>query len=195
MLDVKNLRVVFNTRNGTTVAVDDLSFSLKAGEVLGIVGESGSGKSVACYSLLGLIPMPPGKIERGSAEFFGKDLLKMSEPELRKIRGNKIAMIFQDPMTSLNPYMRVIDQLTEAIQHHHGMSRADARKKAINALNEVGIRDAETRIDNYPHQFSGGMRQRVMIAMALIAEPELLIADEPTTALDVTVQAQILTLI
>jgi ABC-type microcin C transport system duplicated ATPase subunit YejF len=195
MLDVKNLRVVFNTRNGTTVAVDDLSFSLKAGEVLGIVGESGSGKSVACYSLLGLIPMPPGKIERGTAEFLGKDLLKMSEEELRKIRGNKIAMIFQDPMTSLNPYMRVIDQLTEAVQHHHGMSRADARKKAINALNEVGIRDAETRIDDYPHQFSGGMRQRVMIAMALIAEPELLIADEPTTALDVTVQAQILTLI
>jgi ABC-type dipeptide/oligopeptide/nickel transport system ATPase component len=178
MLDVKNLRIVFNTRNGTTVAVDDLSFTLKAGEVLGIVGESGSGKSVACYSLLGLIPMPPGKIERGSAEFFGKDLLKMSEAELRKIRGNKIAMIFQDPMTSLNPYMRVVDQLVEAVQHHHGMSHEDARKKAINALNEVGIRDAETRIDNYPHQFSGGMRQRVMIAMALIAEPELLIADE-----------------
>jgi len=195
MLSVKNLRVLFNTRNGTTVAVDDLSFELKAGEVLGIVGESGSGKSVACYSLLGLIPTPPGKIERGTAEFFGKDLLQMSEAELRTVRGNKIGMIFQDPMTSLNPYMRVVDQLVEAVLQHNPLSKKDARNKAIQALNEVGIRDAETRIDDYPHQFSGGMRQRVMIAMALIAEPELLIADEPTTALDVTVQAQILALI
>lgn len=195
MLSVKNLRVLFNTRNGTTVAVDDLSFELKAGEVLAIVGESGSGKSVACYSLLGLIPSPPGKIERGSAEFLGKDLLAMSEAELRKVRGNKIGMIFQDPMTSLNPYMRVVDQLVEVVQQHQSMPKKAARLKAIQALTEVGIRDAELRIDNYPHQFSGGMRQRVMIAMALIAEPELLIADEPTTALDVTVQAQILALI
>lgn len=195
MLSVKNLRVLFNTRNGTTVAVDDLSFALNAGEVLGIVGESGSGKSVACYSLLGLIPIPPGKIERGTAEFFGKDLLQMSEAELRHIRGNKIGMIFQDPMTSLNPYMRVVDQLIETLQQHNPIAKKDARNKAIQALQEVGIRDAEKRIDNYPHQFSGGMRQRVMIAMALIAEPELLIADEPTTALDVTVQAQILALI
>ncbi len=195
MLSVKNLRVVFNTRNGTTVAVEDLSFELKAGEVLGIVGESGSGKSVACYSLLGLIPMPPGKIEKGSAEYFGQDLLRMNEKELRKIRGHKISMIFQDPMTSLNPYMRVVDQLTESVQVHHAVSRREARQRAINALIEVGIRDVEERIDNYPHQFSGGMRQRVMIAMALITEPQLLIADEPTTALDVTVQAQILSLI
>lgn len=195
MLSVKNLRVVFNTRNGTTVAVDDLSFELERGKVLGIVGESGSGKSVACYSLLGLVPMPPGKIEGGTAEFLGQDLLRMSEKELRAIRGDKISMIFQDPMTSLNPYMRVVDQLTESVLQHHQVSKAEARQRAINALNEVGIRDAETRIDEYPHQFSGGMRQRVMIAMALITEPELLIADEPTTALDVTVQAQILALI
>jgi ABC-type microcin C transport system duplicated ATPase subunit YejF len=195
MLKVNNLRIVFNTRNGTTVAVDDLSFELKAGEVLGIVGESGSGKSVACYSLLGLIPMPPGKIEGGTAEFLGQDLLSMNETELRKIRGHKISMIFQDPMTSLNPYMRVVDQLTESVLQHQKMSKQAARARAINALTEVGIRDAEKRIDDYPHQFSGGMRQRVMIAMALITEPQLLIADEPTTALDVTVQAQILELI
>ncbi|RYY04090.1 MAG: ABC transporter ATP-binding protein [Gammaproteobacteria bacterium] len=195
MLNVKNLRVLFNTRNGTTVAVEDLSFTLNAGEVLGIVGESGSGKSVACYSLLGLIPMPPGKIESGSAEFLGQDLLKMSETELRAIRGEKISMIFQDPMTSLNPYMRVSDQLIESVLQHKKISKKEARQRAINALNEVGIRDVEARIDDYPHQFSGGMRQRVMIAMALITEPQLLIADEPTTALDVTVQAQILTLI
>ncbi len=195
MLSVKNLRVVFNTRNGTTVAIDDLSFELNAGEVLGVVGESGSGKSVACYSLLGLIPMPPGKVERGTAEFLGQDLLRMSESELRKIRGHKISMIFQDPMTSLNTYMLISDQMVEVVQEHKPFSNQEARSKAVQALIEVGIRDAEIRIDNYPHQFSGGMRQRVMIAMALIAEPELLIADEPTTALDVTVQAQILALI
>lgn len=195
MLSVKNLRVLFNTRNGTTVAVEDLSFEVKAGEVLGIVGESGSGKSVACYSLMGLIPTPPGKIESGSAVFAGRDLLKMSESELREVRGNKIGMIFQDPMTSLNPYLRVADQLIEVLFEHGKLTKQEARQKAIQALSEVGIRDAETRIDHYPHQFSGGMRQRVMIAMALIAEPELLIADEPTTALDVTVQAQILALI
>lgn len=195
LLQVENLRVVFNTRNGQTVAVDNLSFSVKAGEVLGIVGESGSGKSVACYSLLGLIPMPPGKIESGRAVFHGADLLQMSEASLRKVRGNKIAMIFQDPMTCLNPYMRVVDQLVEALLQHYSLSKAEARARAVQALNEVGIRDAEKRIDDYPHQFSGGMRQRVMIAMALMAEPELLIADEPTTALDVTVQAQILALI
>lgn len=195
MLSVKNLRVVFNTRNGTTVAVDDLSFELKAGEVLGIVGESGSGKSVACYSLLGLIPTPPGRIERGTAEFLGQDLLRMSETELRKIRGLKISMIFQDPMTSLNPYMRIADQLIEAVLEHHSVSKTEARQRAAKALTEVGIRDVESRINDYPHQFSGGMRQRVMIAMALITEPQLLIADEPTTALDVTVQAQILALI
>ena len=195
LLSVKNLKINFHTREGVTVAVDDLNFDVEAGSVLGIVGESGSGKSVSCYSLLGLIPSPPGKIESGSAHFAGVDLLKMSEKELRKIRGNKISMIFQDPMTSLNPFMRIGDQLVEALQCHRKTSKAAARQRAIAALEEVGIRNAETRINAYPHEFSGGMRQRVMIAMALITEPELLIADEPTTALDVTVQAQILDLI
>jgi ABC-type microcin C transport system duplicated ATPase subunit YejF len=195
LLSVENLRVVFNTRNGQTVAVENLSFSLSVGEVLGIVGESGSGKSVACYALLGLIPTPPGKIESGRALFHGKDLLSMAEKELRHVRGNKIAMIFQDPMTCLNPYMRIVDQLIEVLRQHKALDKKAARECAIAALVEVGIRDAETRIDQYPHEFSGGMRQRVMIAMALLAEPEILIADEPTTALDVTVQAQILQLI
>lgn len=195
LLAVESLRVVFDTRDGQTVAVENLSFSLNAGEVLGIVGESGSGKSVACYSLLGLIPMPPGKIESGRALFHGQDLLRMGEVELRKVRGNKIAMIFQDPMTCLNPNMRIADQLMEVLLQHKGVSKQQALQKAIAALEEVGIRDAAKRIYEYPHQFSGGMRQRVMIAMALLAEPELLIADEPTTALDVTVQAQILALI
>lgn len=195
LLNVDSLRVVFNTRDGQTVAVEDLSFSLNPGEVLGIVGESGSGKSVACYSLLGLIPSPPGQVERGRALFHGEDLLQMGDKQLRGIRGNKIAMIFQDPMTCLNPYMRVVDQLVEVLLEHRDITRRDARAKAIAALDEVGIRDAAKRVDDYPHQFSGGMRQRVMIAMALLAEPELLIADEPTTALDVTVQAQILALI
>lgn len=195
LLSVKDLQVSFHTRHGVTLAVDQLSFELEAGKVLGIVGESGSGKSVACYSLLGLIPCPPGKVERGSAHFAGKDLLQMTEQELRLIRGNKICMVFQDPMTSLNPYLRVVDQLVEPLRLHRGLSAKDARSRAVEALQEVGIHDAEKRINDYPHQFSGGMRQRVMIAMALITEPELLIADEPTTALDVTVQAQILLLI
>lgn len=195
LLTVNQLRVVFNTRNGQQVAVDNLSFSLERGEILGIVGESGSGKSVACYSLLGLIPTPPGKIESGSAIFQGQDLFHLNESELRKIRGAKIAMIFQDPMTSLNPNMRVVDQLVEVLHQHQHISKEDAVKKAITLLDEVGIRDAHKRIFDYPHQFSGGMRQRVMIAIALLADPDLLIADEPTTALDVTVQAQILDLI
>lgn len=195
LLSVENLRVLFNTRNGQTVAVENLSFSLEAGKVLGIVGESGSGKSVACYALMGLIPSPPGKIESGRALFYGNDLLRMSESELRHVRGHKIAMIFQDPMTCLNPYMRIADQLIEVLLQHKKISKKDARIKSIAALIEVGILDAARRIDEFPHQFSGGMRQRVMIAMALLAEPEILIADEPTTALDVTVQAQILALI
>lgn len=195
LLSVKNLSVAFHTRNGTNIAVQDLSFDLTRGTVLAIVGESGSGKSVACYSLLGLIPTPPGKIESGTAHFAGDDLLAMNEASLRRIRGRKIGMIFQDPMTSLNPYLRVVDQLIEPLLVHEKIDKKAARARAISALEEVGIRDAAQRIDAYPHEFSGGMRQRVMIAMALIAEPELLIADEPTTALDVTVQAQILALI
>ncbi len=195
LLTVENLRVSFHSREGTAVAVKDASFKVDVGQVLGIVGESGSGKSVSCYSLLGLVPSPPGKVEGGTAMFGGVDLLSLTEKQLRQIRGKKIGMIFQDPMTSLNPYMRISDQLTEVLREH-GIARGkDARQRAIAALEEVGIRDAGSRIDSFPHEFSGGMRQRVMIAMALIAEPELLIADEPTTALDVTVQAQILELI
>lgn len=195
LLAVNNLRVVFNTRQGQTVAVENLSFELRAAETLAIVGESGSGKSVACYSLLGLIPQPPGKIESGTALYNGQDLLQLNEKSLRKIRGNQIAMIFQDPMTSLNPYMTIADQMIEVLLQHQTLSYKEAKLNAINALIDVGIDNAEIRINDYPHQFSGGMRQRVMIAMALLAEPELLIADEPTTALDVTVQAQILTLL
>ena len=195
LLEVKNLRTYFYTRDGVIRAVNDVSFSLSRGETLGIVGESGSGKSVTCYSLLGLIPKPPGKIVSGQANFGGVDLLNCPEGELRQIRGKRISMIFQDPMTSLNPYMRISDQLVEPLLVHEKISRAKARAKAIASLQEVGIQDAASRIELYPHQFSGGMRQRVMIAMALISRPEILIADEPTTALDVTVQAQILELI
>ncbi len=195
LLSVEHLSVHFHTREGVVRAVDDVSFSVEPGQVLGIVGESGSGKSVACYSLLGLIPMPPGRIESGRADFDGTDLLSLSEKQLRAIRGRRISMVFQDPMTSLNPYMRIGDQLMESLRQHHRVDKKAARERAILSLEEVGIREARQRIDNYPHEFSGGMRQRVMIAMALITEPELLIADEPTTALDVTVQAQILELI
>ncbi len=195
LLSVEYLSVHFHTREGVVRAVDDVSFSVEPGQVLGIVGESGSGKSVACYSLLGLIPMPPGRIESGRAVFDGTDLLDLSEKQLRAVRGRRISMVFQDPMTSLNPYMRIGDQLVESLRQHHRVDKKVARERAILSLEEVGIREARQRIDNYPHEFSGGMRQRVMIAMALITEPELLIADEPTTALDVTVQAQILELI
>jgi oligopeptide transport system ATP-binding protein len=195
LLEVENLRTYFYTRTGVIRAVNDVSFSLGRGETLGIVGESGSGKSVTCYSILGLIPKPPGKIVSGHANFSGVDLLNCPEPELRRIRGKRISMIFQDPMTSLNPYMRISDQLVEPLLVHEKVSRSLALTKAIVSLEEVGIQDAASRINLYPHQFSGGMRQRVMIAMALISRPEILIADEPTTALDVTVQAQILELI
>ena len=194
LLDVKNLKVNFVTRNGVNTAVDEVSFSVESGQITAIIGESGSGKSVACYSLLGLIPQPPGKIEGGEALFEGVDLLQMSERELRQIRGRDVAMIFQDPMTCLNPYMKIGTQLVEPLIYHKNISGKDARVRAIQLLEEVGIRDPESTIDNYPHEFSGGMRQRVMIAMALINEPKLLIADEPTTALDVTIQAQILQL-
>ena len=195
LLEVENLRVSFHTRTGVTRAVNDVSFHVEKGEVLGIVGESGSGKSVTCYSLMGLIPQPPGRIESGRANFDGVDLLRCSRKQLADIRGRRIAMIFQDPMTSLNPYLRVGEQIIEPLLIHGGVSKPDAVKRALTALREVGIHDGENRMRAYPHEFSGGMRQRVMIAMALISNPEILIADEPTTALDVTVQAQILELI
>ena len=195
LLDVQDLAVSFVTRNGTNKAVDGISFSVELGKITAIIGESGSGKSVACYSLLGLVPMPPGRIDGGRALFEGRDLLKLEEPELRRIRGRDIAMIFQDPMTCLNPYMTIGKQLMEPLLYHRKVTTAQARARALELLAEVGIRDPESTIDNFPHEFSGGMRQRVMIAMALINEPKLLIADEPTTALDVTIQAQILKLI
>jgi oligopeptide transport system ATP-binding protein len=195
LLDVRNLTTRFHTRNGIVHAVEDVSFKLEKGETLGIVGESGSGKSVTCYSLLGLIPQPPGRIHAGTAMFDGTDLLKAGDDELRKIRGKRISMIFQDPMTSLNPFMRIGSQLTEPLKIHEGLDGKAALHRAIHALEEVGIPDASERIHSYPHEFSGGMRQRVMIAMALITRPELLICDEPTTALDVTVQKQVLDLI
>ena len=195
LLEVSNLKTYFHTRNGIVKSVDDISFSIDRGETLAIVGESGSGKSVSCYSLLNLIPQPPGKIEGGTALFDDRDLLQMGERELRKIRGNDIAIIFQDPMTCLNPFLTVGEQLIEPLLYHGKISRPEAQKKAIAILDEVGIINAEKRFNNYPHEFSGGMRQRVMIAMALITEPRLLICDEPTTALDVTVQAQILKLV
>lgn len=195
LLSVRNLKTYFYSEGAVVKAVDDVSFDLKRGETLGIVGESGSGKSVTNLSILRLIPYPPGKIVGGEVNFNGQDLMKLSENEIRKIRGKRIAMIFQDPMTSLNPFMKVGAQLTEITELHEGLSKAAARKKAIEMLELVGISDAARRIDDYPHQFSGGMRQRVMIAMALSCKPELLIADEPTTALDVTIQAQILELI
>jgi oligopeptide transport system ATP-binding protein len=196
ILEVKDLTTYFHTRNGIVRAVDGVSFSVERGETLGIVGESGSGKSVSCYSLLGLIPQPPGRIESGQAILDGEvDLLNCSEKTLQGIRGKKISMIFQDPMTSLNPYLRVSTQLIEALRMHERLTKKEALVRSIKALEEVGITEASTRIQFYPHEFSGGMRQRVMIAMAMITHPEILIADEPTTALDVTVQAQILELI
>lgn len=195
LLDVNHLTTRFHTRNGVVHAVEDVSFHLERGQSLGIVGESGSGKSVTCYSLLGLIPTPPGRIIRGTAMFDGIDLLNASEKQLRGIRGKRISMIFQDPMTSLNPYMRISDQITEPLELHENIKGKAALFRAIDALAEVGIAEPEKRIHSYPHEFSGGMRQRVMIAMALITKPELLICDEPTTALDVTVQKQVLELI
>ena len=195
LLEVKNLRTYFDSEDGVVKAVDDISFQLKRGETLGIVGESGSGKSVTNLSIIRLVPDPPGKIVSGEVNFNGSDLLLLSNEAIRKIRGRRIAMIFQDPMTSLNPFMKISKQLMEMTQLHLGHSKSQAYEHAIRMLETVGIPDARARADNYPHEFSGGMRQRVMIAMALSCEPELLIADEPTTALDVTIQAQILELI
>ena len=195
LLEVRDLRTYFHTEDGTVKAVDGVTFVLKRGETLGIVGESGSGKSVTNLSIIRLIPNPPGEIVSGEVMYGGQDILKLSEREVRKIRGRRIAMIFQDPMSSLNPFMKISRQLMEMTQLHLGYSRAEAYEHAIRMLETVGIPDARLRVENYPHQFSGGMRQRVMIAMAISCEPELLIADEPSTALDVTIQAQILELI
>ncbi len=195
LLEVNDLKTYFHTRSGVTRAVDGVSFSVERGETLGIVGESGSGKSVTGYSIMGLVPQPPGRIESGSAVFDGVDLLRCSPAQVRAIRGKRVSMIFQDPMTSLNPYLRVSTQLIEPLLIHEKISRMEALARALEMLEAVGIHDAAGRIHGYPHEFSGGMRQRVMIATALITRPALLIADEPTTALDVTVQAQILELI
>lgn len=193
LLTVKNLKTSYMTGQGEVQSVRGVDFTVQKGEVLGLVGESGSGKSVTAKSIMGLI-QPPGRIMAGQVLFHDTDLLSMPEKELRKIRGNQISMIFQDPMTSLNPVVRVGKQLTEVIMRHQKVSKNEARKQAIQLLRDVGIPSPEERIDQYPHEFSGGMRQRVMIAMALSCKPELLIADEPTTALDVTIQAQILKL-
>jgi oligopeptide transport system ATP-binding protein len=195
LLQVDDLKVYFHTRNGVVRAVDGISFDIEPGETLGIVGESGSGKSVTMLSTLGLIPTPPGRIESGKALFDSRDLLRSSQSQMRDVRGRRISMIFQDPMTTLNPYMTIGDQLMEPLVVHEVVTRTHAREQAVEMLKLVGIQDAEARLGAYPHEFSGGMRQRVMIAMALITRPQLLIADEPTTALDVTVQAQILELI
>jgi oligopeptide transport system ATP-binding protein len=195
LLSVKDLRTYFAEDEKTVRAVDGVSFDLHRGETLGIVGESGSGKSVTNLSIMRLIPTPPGRIAGGEVMFDGRNLLSLGESELRAIRGKRIAMIFQDPMTSLNPFMRISGQLMEVTELHLGHTRSQAREHAIKMLEMVGIPDARRRANNYPHEFSGGMRQRVMIAMALSCRPELLIADEPTTALDVTIQAQILDLI
>jgi peptide/nickel transport system ATP-binding protein/oligopeptide transport system ATP-binding protein len=195
LLEVNDLETRFYTQEGIVYAVNGVSYTLNEGETLGIVGESGSGKSVHALSMLGLIPMPPGKIERGSVIFQGRDLLKLSKEEMRLVRGAEIAMIFQDPMTSLNPVLTVGTQLTEGLKLHLGMNQAQAERRATELLDMVGIPDPRKRLANYPHQFSGGMRQRVMIAIGLSCNPKLLIADEPTTALDVTIQAQIIELV
>ncbi len=194
LLEVKNLKTQFFTQDGVVKAVEDVSFYVMPGETLGVVGESGSGKSITGLSIMRLIPNPPGKIVNGEVIFEGQDLLKLNDDQIRRIRGNQIAMIFQDPMTSLNPVLTINRQISEALQLHMGMSKDQAKARAIELLRMVGIPNAEERIDQYPHQFSGGMRQRVMIAMALSCNPKLIIADEPTTALDVTIQAQILDL-
>jgi oligopeptide transport system ATP-binding protein len=192
LLEVKNLRTYFFTDDGVVKAVDGVTYDLEEGETIGLVGESGCGKSVSALSLLRLIPNPPGKIVGGEVWFEGEDLLKVSEDEIRHIRGNRIAMIFQEPMTSLNPVLTIGRQVTEALELHMKMDRRSATTRAIELLEMVGIPDAPARLKEYPHQFSGGMRQRVMIAMGLSCNPRLLLADEPTTALDVTIQAQIL---
>jgi len=195
MLDVQDLRTVFRTKEKSVAAVAGITFSLAEGETLGIVGESGSGKSVTMLSVMRLVPSPPGRIVGGRVLFRGRDLLQVSKEDMRKVRGKEVAMIFQDPMTSLNPVLTINQQMSEAIRLHLGYDRTRARARALEMLQLVGIPDAANRLDDYAHQFSGGMRQRVMIAMALSCNPRLLIADEPTTALDVTIQAQITSLV
>ncbi|NQT59929.1 MAG: ABC transporter ATP-binding protein [Bacteroidetes bacterium] len=195
ILQVQGLMTEFRTERGTVKAVNDVSFALHKGETLGIVGESGCGKSVTNFSILKLVQYPPGRITAGKVIYKDENLLERSEEEIRTIRGKHIAMIFQDPLTSLNPVIKVWVQIAEALRLHHGMNRKAARSRAVELLKLIGIPDAEQRANDYPHQFSGGMRQRVMIAMALSCDPDILIADEPTTALDVTIQAQILELI
>jgi len=195
LLSVKALTTTFRTETGVFPAVDGLSFDVAPGEVLGIVGESGSGKSVTALSILGLLPDPPGRIASGSIRFEGHEIVGMSKSELRALRGPSIGMIFQEPMTSLNPVFRIGDQIIETIRAHEPVSKVQARQRAIGLLDRVGISMSERRLDDYPHQLSGGMRQRVMIAIALACSPRLLLADEPTTALDVTIQAQLLDLL
>lgn len=195
LLSIRDLRTHFATDDGVVKAVDGVSLEVERGEIVGLVGESGSGKSVLSLSVLQLIPQPPGYFPSGSIRLEGRELVNASQSTLRKVRGNRVSMIFQDPMTCLNPFMKIERQLTEILELHQRMTRRQARTKSIEMLERVGIPDPSTRIDNFPHEFSGGMRQRVMIAMALLCEPALLIADEPTTALDVTIQAQILELI
>lgn len=195
LLDVRNLRTEFVTQDGLVHAVNGVTFQLEEGETLGLVGESGSGKSVSMLSVMRLIPMPPGRISSGEVIFQGQDLLKLGNEEMRQVRGNKIAMVFQDPMTSLNPVLTIGTQIGEALELHLGMTKDKARKRSAELLKMVNIPEADRRLDDYPHQFSGGMRQRVMIAMGLSCNPSLLIADEPTTALDVTIQAQIIDIV
>jgi len=195
ILEVSSLKTRFHTQDGTIHAVNGVSFNLKEGELLGIVGESGCGKSVTVMSLLKLIPMPPGEIAEGEALFAGRDLITMETDEIRDIRGHQIGFIFQDPMTSLNPVLTVGHQIAEPLRTHLGLSREEAEERAAQLLDNIGIPKAASRLDDYPHQFSGGMRQRVMIAIALACVPQILIADEPTTALDVTIQAQIIDLV
>ena len=192
ILKVNDLKTYFNTDDGIVKAVDGVSFELSKGEMLGIVGESGSGKSVTNLSLMKLIPSPPGKIMSGTAMLDGEDIFKMNDTAIRRLRGNRISMIFQDPMTSLNPFLRISSQMIETIVLHQDLDKEAARARAVEMLEMVGIPNPSKRINDYPHQFSGGMRQRVMIAMALSCDPEILIADEPTSALDVTIQAQII---